>query len=84
MTSSIYKRCCRCCFPVVVSVGDVVDVKTSRSPKKQRKDEGDVNEKLSEMVIFSLHPQKKKKAEERRSSYKIFVYCPRKGFQWRN
>ena len=77
-------------FTVVVSVvdvgdvGDVGDVKKSRRPEKQRKDEGNADEKLSEMVIFSLHPQKKKKAEERRSSYKIFVYCPRKGFEWRN
>jgi hypothetical protein len=38
-----------------------VEVKKSRSPTKQRKDEGNGDEKLSEMVIFSLHPPKKRK-----------------------
>jgi hypothetical protein len=40
----------------------IVDVKKSRSSEKQRKEESDVDEKLSEMVLFSLSSAKEVKS----------------------
>jgi hypothetical protein len=47
--------------------------------KSRGKDEGDGDEKLSKMVIFSLHTQKKKKERKRRAKFftNILEYCPR-------
>jgi len=54
-------------------------LRNQRRPEKQRKDEGNADEKLSEVVIFSLSSAKEEKRKEKKSEilHKIFVYCPR-------